>query len=326
MNFNSNTLAASLPNIRGKIYFALKILVAGSLLVYLFSFVESKEIVSTFLSADIQLLSFSAILLLPNIYLQYLKWKITCDKLIGEGSNRKILLSLFYGFPAAVFTPARAGEYFGRVLAFKDRTFMEIILATFVDKLFTILVTLIIGSIGMILFLNKYYQSSIYFSLPMITAFFVLTAIVFTCIFSEKKWFYRILSPVFNFKMFLKMRDRLLNLKKLDQNFVFKMTAVSTLFFFCYVLQFAILFAAFSHHAEIIKFLWAAIVIMFAKIILSSFSFSELGVREGASIIFLTQIGESSSTALNASLSIFVINIIIPSLIGLFLLFVKNDD
>jgi len=65
---------------------------------------------------------------------------------------------------------------------------------------------------------------------------------------------------------------------------------------------------------------------MFAKTILSPLSFSELGVREGASIFFLTQMGESSSTALNASLSLFIINIIVPSLIGLFLLFVKNDD
>jgi uncharacterized membrane protein YbhN (UPF0104 family) len=326
MNFNSNTLAEGRPNIRRKIYFALKVLVAGSLLVYLFSFVELKNIVAAFISADILMLTLSAALLVPNIYLQYLKWKITCDKLIGERSERKILLSLFYGFPAAVFTPARAGEYFGRGLAFKDGSFTEIILATFVDKLFTILVTFIIGSIGIILFLNRYYQSSIYFSLPMITAFFVFTAIALSFIFYEEKWFYKILSPVFNHKQFLKVRNRLLILKNLNCNFVFKMIGVSTLFFFCYLLQFAILFAAFSHHIEIIKFLWAAIIIMFAKTILSPISFSELGVREGASIFFLTQIGESSSTALNASLSLFVINIIIPSLIGLFLLFIKNDD
>ena len=326
MNYNSDTVSIKLPNIKARVYAALKILVAVSLLVYLFSFFELKNIVSTFLSSDIRLLALSAVLLVPNIYLQYLKWKITCDKLIGERSKRKILLSLFYGFPAAVFTPARAGEYFGRGLAFKDRSFMEIIFATFVDKLFTILVTFLFGSIGTVIFISRYYQSSIYFSIPMIIAYFVFAAITLTFIFSDKEWFYNLFSPFSKFKLFSKIRERLLILKNLDRNFVFKMISISTIFFFCYLLQFAILFAAFSHHIEIVKFLWAAIVIMFAKTILSPLSFSELGVREGASIFFLTQMGETSGTALNASLLLFIINIIVPSLIGLFLLFVKNDD
>lgn len=326
MNYIYGTISAKLPNIKARIYFALKILVAASLLVYLFSFVELKNIVSAFLSADNLLLSLSTVLLIPNIFLQYWKWKITCDKLIGERSRRKILLSLFYGFPAAVFTPARTGEYFGRGLAFKDRSFTEIILATFIDKLFTILVTFIIGSIGTIVFINKYYQSGIYASLPMIITFFVLSVITITFISSDKEWFYKLFSLISKFKLFSRIGERLLMLKNLDSDFVFKMIIISTSFFFCYLLQFVILFAAFAHHIEFMKFLWAAAIIMFAKTILSPISLSELGVREGASIFFLTQMGETSSTALNASLFLFIINIIVPSLIGLFLLFVKTDD
>src|SRR3989304_7882269 len=326
MNYNSDTVSIKLPNIKARVYAALKILVAVSLLVYLFSFFELKNIVSTFLSADIFLLILSAVLLLPNIYLQYWKWKITCDKLIGERSRRKILLSLFYGFPAAVFTPARAGEYFGRGLAFKDYRISEIIIATIVDKFFTILDTFIIGSVGTILFINRYYQSSIYVSLPMIISFIVLSAIVVTFVFSNKEWFYKLFSPIFKFKLFSKIGEKLSILKNLDRDFTFKMISISTLFFFCYLLQFVILFAAFAHHIEFVKFLWAAAVIMFAKTILSPISLSELGVREGASIFFLTKMGETASTALNASLSLFVINIIVPALVGLFLLFVKNDD
>jgi uncharacterized membrane protein YbhN (UPF0104 family) len=326
MTSETKIVAAKVPNLKSKIYFIVKLLVAISLLVYLFYFVELKNIVSTFLSANIALFALSAILLVPNIYLQYLKWKITCNKLIGERSKRKILLSLFYGFPAAVFTPARAGEYFGRGLAFKDHNFSEIIIATVVDKFFTILVTLIVGGIGTILFVSKYYQSTIYVSLPIIIAFTLFIVITITFILSDKKWFYNAFSPLIKFKLFSKIWDRLLILKNLDRKFAIKMISISATFFFCYLLQFVILFAAFAHHIEFVKFLWAAIVIMFAKTILSPISLSELGVREGASIFFLTQMGETSSTALNASLSLFFINIIVPSLIGLFLLFVKNDD
>ena len=68
MNYNSDTVSVKLPNIKARVYAALKILVAVSLLVYLFSFVELKNIVSTFLSSDIRLLALSAVLLVPNIY------------------------------------------------------------------------------------------------------------------------------------------------------------------------------------------------------------------------------------------------------------------
>ena len=326
MNNSTDIIAAKLPNIKTRVYFTLKLLVAISLLVYLFYFVELGNIVSTFLSSNVLLLAFSAALLVPNLYLQYWKWKITCDKLIGETSRSKIILSLFYGFPAAVFTPARAGEYFGRGLAFKDYRISEIIVATVADKLFTILVTSVIGSIGTILFINRYYQSSIYISLPLMIAFFVLAAIAITFIFPDKEWFYKFFSPLLKFKLFSKIGERLLILKNLDRDFAFKMISISTLFFFCYLLQFVILLAAFANHIELGKFFLEEEVILFAKTILSPISLSELGVREGASIFFLTQMGETSSTALNASLSLFVINIIVPALVGLFLLFVKNDD
>jgi uncharacterized membrane protein YbhN (UPF0104 family) len=326
MNNDTNIITSKSPNLKSRIYFTLKLFIAVSLLIYLFSFVELKNIVPTFLSSDILLLSLSAVLLIPNIYLQYCKWKITCDKLIGEKSRRKILLSLFYGFPAAVFTPARTGEYFGRGLAFKNCHFSEIIIATVVDKIFATLVTLIIGSIGTILFMNRYYQSSNYVSIPMIIAFFLLSAITVIFIITDKEWVFTLFSPISKYKLFSKIGERLLILKKLDRNFVFKMIPISTLFFFCYLLQFMILIAAFSHHFDAINYFWAVVLIMFTKTILSPLSLSELGVREGASIFFLTQMGETSSTAISASLVLFVINIIVPSLIGLFLLFVKNDD
>ena len=326
MNSDTNIITSKSPTLKSRMYFTLKLFIAVSLLIYLFSFVELKNIILTFYNSDILLLGLSAFLLIPNIYLQYWKWKITCDKLIGEKSRRKILLSLFYGFPAAVFTPSRVGEYFGRGLAFKNYHFSEIIIATVVDKIFATLVTLIFGSIGTILFMNKYYQSSIYVSIPMIIAFLLLSAITVIFIFTDKEWFFTLFSPIFKVKLFSRIGERLLILKNLDRNFVFKMIPISTLFFFCYLLQFMILIAAFSHHFDILNYFWAAVLIMFAKTILSPISISELGVREGASIFFLTQMSETSSTALNASLALFIINIIIPSLIGLFLLFVKNDD
>jgi len=65
---------------------------------------------------------------------------------------------------------------------------------------------------------------------------------------------------------------------------------------------------------------------MFAKTIIPPVSLGELGIREGASIFFITALGESASVGFNASIFLFFINVLIPSLIGLILLLKKNND
>lgn len=326
MNELSKNIAVQFDRVKSKVYFGLKIFVAVSLIVYLFSFIDITKFVSTFIEADVYYLSVSMVLLIPNIFLQYWKWKLTCEKLIGEKSRRKIFLSLFYGFPAAVFTPARAGEYFGRGLAFTNHHFSEIVIATAVEKIFSLLIVFVIGSIGMIYFITEYYPISFYVPLPLMVTIFVLTIIILVFIFSDKEWFFKLIAPLLRIKIFAQLSNSLSMVKNLDSNFVFKMIVISLLFFFCYILQFIALLAAFSHHAEYGDFFIASVVIMFAKTILSPLTLSDLGVREGASVFFLSHIGESSFTALNASLALFAVNILLPALAGLILLFIKNDN
>ena len=64
---------------------------------------------------------------------------------------------------------------------------------------------------------------------------------------------------------------------------------------------------------------------MFAKTIIPPISLGELGIREGASVYFLTQFGETASVAFNASIFLFIINLLIPALVGLVLLLKRND-
>jgi uncharacterized membrane protein YbhN (UPF0104 family) len=63
---------------------------------------------------------------------------------------------------------------------------------------------------------------------------------------------------------------------------------------------------------------------MFTKTIIPPVSMGELGIREGASVYFLTQMGESASIAFNASIFLFIINLLIPALIGVGMFFRKN--
>lgn len=326
MNSDSTTLTSKPINYKSKIIFSVKLVITVLLSIYIISYVQLQAILDSISHSNILFLSLSLILLIPNIYLQYLKWQLTCRQLLDENDNSKIIISLFYGFPPAVFTPARTGEYVGRALAFKDRPFVEIIIATFIDKLYVILVTFLLGAIGAFLFIRTYYQSDNFVSIPFLITFLALAAFAIVLLFANEEWMFNKVSSILKFKFLLQIREKLLILKKTTAGYSLKMFLVSILFLLCYLLQFMLLICAFSNHFDLLNYFWAALVIMFTKSILSPITIGELGIREGAAVFFLTQMGELSSTALNASLALFFINIIIPSLISLSLLFLKNDE
>jgi uncharacterized membrane protein YbhN (UPF0104 family) len=104
------------------------------------------------------------------------------------------------------------------------------------------------------------------------------------------------------------------------------MVFISIAFYTCFILQFALLAAAFSGHFNFIHYIWAGNLVMFAKTIIPPVSLGELGIREGASVFFLHIFGEPNSAGFNASIFLFLINMLIPSVIGLFLLLKRNND
>ena len=305
---------------------AAKVIIALGLLAYIIYAVNFQEILSAIQQANYYLIAAAILLSLVNIYLQFYKWKITAFVVLQENKNSKIWLSLFYGFSAGVFTPARIGEYFGRAIVFKNHSLLRVTLATLLDKLFLLLIVAFLGSVSSILFIHYYYQVTFYLTVGLLILVFVLFYLLFWMILNDRFW-----DNVF----FAKLRDSIkLNwlfekikvFRKLDKKYATKMFVVSFLFYLCFLVQYALLVASFSNHSNYFEYLWAGNLMMFAKTIIPPVSLGELGIREGASVFFITILGESASVGFNASIFLFFINVLIPSLIGLILLLKKNDD
>ncbi|MFZ1280028.1 MAG: lysylphosphatidylglycerol synthase transmembrane domain-containing protein [Ignavibacteriaceae bacterium] len=303
-----------------------KVIIALGLLFYLVYAVNFEEILIAIKQANIYLIAFAFLLSFFNIYLQFFKWKITANVVLQENNNSKIWLSLFYGFSAGVFTPARIGEYFGRALVFKNHSLLRVTLATLLDKLFLLLLVAFFGSISSILFIHYYYQVTFYLTAGLFLIVFTLFYLFFLMIFNDKFW---------DNVLFTKLRDsiklhwlfeKIKIFRKLDKKYATKMLFISFVFYLCFLVQYAVLVAAFSNHTNYFEYLWAGNLIMFAKTIIPPVSLGELGIREGASIFYITMLGESASVGFNSSIFLFFINVLIPSLIGLTLLLKKNDD
>lgn len=304
---------------------AIKLLIAAGILYYLITYINYQEIVNAFFDANIYLIIAAFSLSLLNIYLQFLKWKLTCNSVMSEHNKGRILTSIFYGLSAGAITPIRIGEYFGRAIAFKDKPLLQVTAATLIDKFFLLIIVTFLGAIASLVFIYIYYDVSVYIVLSLFIIVFSLFYVLALIIQSEKFWDNVFFARLRNSNRLIKLLDNLGSLRKLDKKYAGKMTVISLMFYFCFLIQYALLVAAFSHNSDYFSYLWAGNLMIFVKAAIPQISLGELGIREGASVFFLTSFGELPSVAFNASIFLFLINIMLPALVGLFLLIIKNN-
>jgi uncharacterized protein (TIRG00374 family) len=306
-------------------YFLIKIIIALGLILFIIHRINMQDILSAISSSDYYLIIVAFVLSFMNIYLQFLKWETVCTRYLNFNDRKNILISLFHGFAAGIFTPARIGEYFSRGLALKGKSVFKIAAATFIDKFFPFLIATFFGGFSFILYMNYNYGTPYHFSiLVVITAFLIIFLFLFLIL--KSKFLNYFPDSIKRNKKFEKIVLNFKQLKDLDFNFISRMIFISTSFYLCYLIQFTVLITAFSHSFRFIKYMWNGSLIMFAKTIIPQISIGELGIREGFSIYFYRKIGETSSTAFNASIFLFLINLVLPSLIGLILLYKKSND
>ena len=325
-NKNSSTGLLNFSSLsKSTIIIAAKILISLGILYYLINAVEYNQIISALNEANVIIIGVVFLLGFVNIFLQYSKWRLTCVEVLEVKDNSKVFRSLFFGFSAGIITPLRIGEYFGRGIEFKDKSLVQVTVATLIDKFFPLLMVASLGSISSLFFIYFYYNVSIYIVLSLFILIFTFFYLLIILLLSNKFWnsilFSKLNSSV-KLKPFL---EKLRIFERLDRTYFFKMLSISFLFYACFLIQYALLVVAFSNHFDFILYLWAANLIMFVKTIIPPITFGELGIREGASVYFLTQMGETASVGFNASILLFIINLLIPALIGVGMFLRKND-
>jgi len=301
-------------------------LLAAAAIIYLVYYIKPGEIIRVLVNADVNLL-FAVILLgIINLFLQFYKWKFICNKNLQEYNNRKILKSLFAGFSAGFITPMRLGEYFGRYAAISNLSFTRTVYAVIVDKLSLLFIEIAFGGALAIYFIYKYYTFGyeLFFACCVVylisLCFFVL--INFNNVFMPDK-----IRNIFIKNGKLKnIYEKYTALKSTDSSIKYKMVLLSGVQYLCFITQYALLICSYEGRSEFTTYILAAGFLFFVKNFVSFLTPGELGTREGVSLFTMSLISVSSSAAFNAAFSLFVINILIPSFIGLFFMVAKDDN
>ncbi len=252
-----------------------------------------------------------AIGLIPfNWFLEFLKWRITTNALTEEVSSDSVKHSFYAGMITGLLTPNMIGNFIGRMYYFKRKDRIVVTLLTLISNQAQFLITLLIGSICFLLI------PSVQRNLTLDTYAWIAIVLLFGLGLAGYFYFERVL------QLFTKTRKigRRLELVFLRlSTFRVKVLALSMLRYLVFITQFTLILIAFGVDFEPIVIAKIAQVYLISALI-PTLLLGKLGVRESVGIVILGSLGIPELTVLISSLSIWFLNLILPSLFALVLL------
>ena len=304
---------------------SIKLLIAAAAFIFIYRQVISKENFSEILSVYRELFlnhgSRSMILvvvslMLVNWSLEALKWKLMMRRL-EEIPFLRALAAVFSGLTVSFFTPNRIGEYAGRIFHLRSANRIKGTLVTILENLSQLIVTIVIGSLCLVIFLIQY--SGLHSYILWVTGILMI-------MFSATILFLFLELPLLD-RSILKIEK----LKKLSKYLVvlseYKKTELLILLVLAFMryavfsLQFFLLLKIFGIEGPTQTLILLINMIFFVMTLVPTFALTEIGVRGAIATYFLSRVSPDSLAILNASVSLWLINLVTPALLGIVFIF-----
>jgi uncharacterized membrane protein YbhN (UPF0104 family) len=247
----------------------------------------------------------AVILVVPNMWMVFMSWKITLKIMGLDGDKQRNIQSFFAGLVTGMLTPNMAGNFIGRLYYFDKKHRGTITFLTVLCNYAQMLATLIFGTLA-ILWVDEIYLVGSEAYLIWLVILSVTTALAFYFFFElPLKWFKRTKflaisqslikeHPIFRWKLLS---------WSLSRNLVFTCQSALMLHAFGETLSFAMLLAICQ--------------IYFIAILVPSLFLGKLGVKEVISIGVLSTLGMNEFSIIFASLCIWFVNSLAPAALGL---------
>jgi hypothetical protein len=277
------------------------------------------------LKKTILMLLIIIVLMMINWSIEAYKWRYLINK-IEKISFAKALKAILSGLSVSTFTPNRVGEFLGRVFILKKANPWKAIFITILCSMSQLMITLLIGSISLIVYILVYYSKHQVLPMYIFYIFIGLLIIANFSIFSVffnvsfiSKWLNLLMKPkwrkmkaylkVFSFFKFNELRNTLL--------FSFSRYLV-------FSFQFYLLLKFFGLPLNIFEGFFLISLIYFVLSAIPSIAIAEIGIR-GSVAVGVFDFYYNSTLNLNvnynfgviaASSVLWLINIALPAFIG----------
>jgi uncharacterized membrane protein YbhN (UPF0104 family) len=259
----------------------------------------------------------TAILLIPlNWSLEAYKWKFLIGKL--ERINfTQALEGVIVGVTMGFVTPHSIGDYAARIFFLTNSEREKGIGAVFISRISQFYITLYFGTVSLVFYVYNVIQvQSNNLSYNSVIWFTVFNNIVFIFIFIyhqnilryfETKQFFKKLIPYFEIIKTYSFREI---------NFVM---LLSLLRYTVFCVQFILVLMYFDIELSLWLMLIGVTFVFFIKSVIPTFL--DLGVRETAAVFFFGVFSTNHQNIILASLTLWMLNIVFPTILGLFLVY-----
>ncbi|MBP6455758.1 MAG: flippase-like domain-containing protein [Chitinophagaceae bacterium] len=274
------------------------------------------EIFTTWGTFKIALLILVIALMIVNWSIEALKWKLLL-KQTEEISFIKALQSTLTGVAVSIITPNRIGEYFGRILYLKNKNKIKGISITITGSFAQFIVAGAFGVFGLCFYL--FFITSNWW---LITVLCISILIIIL-----------LLYVIFNLKVLLNFIEKIPYLRRLkvyievvsrfDRKVLKKIILLSALRYLVYSTQFYLLLCLTHNSLLSISIIPIIQLIFWVMAIIPSVAIADLGVRGEAAIYFLSSFSTLTNpiAILLSTTLLWIINLILPALIGCFFVF-----
>ncbi|WP_276497033.1 lysylphosphatidylglycerol synthase domain-containing protein [Pontibacter litorisediminis] len=261
------------------------------------------------------LLILTAILIPVNWGFEARKWQLLGQKLepmsFWQG-YRAVMVGLTLGF----ITPNRLGDYVGRVLALKSRQRLEAIGAIFIGRFCQLVATVLAGSVGLLYFTLAFgWQQYPGVSLSVFVLLLALSTAMLLLLYHAKAMVavVAVIKPLRKFVPYLSIMGTY------TSGEMTRLLWLSLGRYAVFLVQFILLLILFEVRLSPLQYVSGVSGTFFLKSVVPSVSLlSDLGVRELSAMYLFGLLGQERLQVLSASLSLWLLNIAVPSVVGLY--------
>ena len=250
-------------------------------------------------------LAFSLIPL--NWFFEWKKWQETLRFTSLETTDQRAFQSFCAGIITGMLTPNMQGNFIGRIYYFERKNRIDLIGSTLISNYGQFLMSLLFGVLGLVFLQETPLRQGFY----LVLFIFLIALLLFLLAFFSVEHFLRF------FRNKRGLRSYFLKLKSIPC-FRWRILYFSFLRYLVFVVQFCSLLLAFGVPFSIELIAWIFQVYLWVTISPSLF-LGKLAIRESISLWVLSFAGLAQQSIVLASLSVWVFNLVIPTIFAIFI-------
>ena len=251
------------------------------------------------------------LLMMLNWLLESLKWQYLSRRLVNI-SIWEAIEAVFCGLTWAIFTPNRIGEYGGRVMFLPNRKRIHGVFAMAVGSFAQNIITNITGVLASLWFLYYFLNlnTGLYLGIVTLSVIFLALLLIF---YFNIKWLVALLDRI----KFLKKYHRFFDIMgRYDKHELLVVIGYSLARFFVFSFQYYLVIHLLLPNIPFFNMMMTVIVFIFIQSALPSLDLLDIGVRSFTAAHLFLYITNQQIAIIAAVSSIWLINLIIPAILG----------